>query len=118
LALILALVAGQAGAQSNANPNANPGLRGLQSATGGALAAGAAPRLANGQSPAPVEPPTLPSLAPPPPLMSLLPPPPDQPLCRTTCARSYYFCLSVGDAAEDCGGTWAQCAARCNRSPS
>ncbi len=112
LSLMLLLVADQAGAQSNTNPNAMLGLRGPQSAAGGVA------RTANGQAPAPVEAPALPSLAPPPPLMSLLPAGPDQPLCRTTCARSYYFCLSGGDAAEDCGGTWGQCAARCNRSPS
>jgi hypothetical protein len=32
--------------------------------------------------------------------------------CRTTCASSYYFCLST-DAAEDCAPSWMQCRNAC-----
>jgi hypothetical protein len=35
---------------------------------------------------------------------------PDQ--CRTSCARTYYFCRSNGDD-DSCSGQWAQCKARC-----
>lgn len=31
--------------------------------------------------------------------------------CRTSCARTYYFCAAGGD--EDCAGRWSQCAASC-----
>ena len=32
--------------------------------------------------------------------------------CRTSCASSYYFCLST-DAAEDCAPSWMQCRNAC-----
>lgn len=34
--------------------------------------------------------------------------------CRASCSRSYYFCLAT-DSAEDCGPSWGQCRARCER---
>lgn len=33
--------------------------------------------------------------------------------CRTSCASSYYFCLST-DAPEDCSPNWMQCRNACD----
>lgn len=117
MALALILIAGSAGAQtpSKMSVPAAPVLRGAQNPAGGAvgrLAVGSAPAStgvrAGGLPPAPVP------AAPAAPLMSLLPAR-EPPACRTTCARAYYLCLSAGDGPEDCGATFGQCVARCDR---
>ena len=36
--------------------------------------------------------------------------------CRLTCAQTYYFCLSGGEA-DDCSTGWSQCRAGCNTDP-
>jgi len=47
------------------------------------------------------------------PLVSLTPPSGDAQRCRTSCASSYYFCLST-DAPEDCSPNWMQCRNACD----
>jgi hypothetical protein len=36
--------------------------------------------------------------------------------CRTTCAHTYYFCLS-GVVTTDCSASWSQCLSDCSHPP-
>lgn len=41
---------------------------------------------------------------------------PDVGQCRTTCAHTYYFCLS-GSISIDCADSWSQCLTDCSHPP-
>lgn len=58
-------------------------------------------------------PPAMPTPTPSALLAPLSPQGADAPRCRSTCASSYYFCLST-DAPEDCGANWMQCRNACD----
>jgi len=41
---------------------------------------------------------------------------PDEGQCRTSCAHTYYFCLS-SPGSTDCGASWSQCLTDCGHPP-
>lgn len=116
LALTLCLTAAApAGAQSGLRD-----LGGLRGAQAGPSASESAREPAAGRAPDRTDVPTTAGLGLSAEIVAPPPAPPALPAlgydsdhCRSTCARSYYFCLST-ERADDCPGAWGQCRARCD----